>query len=409
MKVCGIIAEYNPIHSGHLFHITQSRKVSDADFIVAVISGSYVQRGEPAFYDKYTRTRSALMAGADIVIEMPAAVSLGSSEYFAKGAIDILNSTNTISSLSFGSECNDIMLLSKAASILSNEPEELSSLIKSHLSSGMNYSAALSNSVTEIFPELNGIPGNPNNNLGIDYLKALNKTNSSIVPFTIQRTGLGYHENSPTDSHPSATMLRELIMSNEYDKALSYLPQELLLSFSSTKNNVQSFKQFMSADDFSEILAFRLIYSDRKILQHIPDINDDFLNRLIQYKNDISSFSSFAMNLKRKNITLSRINRILFRLILGITDEVNNYIKTSETAPYIRILGMKQSAGPLVKEIRKNADAPVICKAYTDSKSLSGIAKKLFTIDENAYKLYRHIYSSKYKNVTLPESGVVII
>lgn len=408
MKVCGIIAEYNPIHSGHLFHINQSRKVTDADFIVAVISGSYVQRGEPAFYDKYTRTRSALRAGADVVIEMPAAVSLGSSEYFAKGAIDILNSTNTISSLSFGSECNDIMSLSKAASILSDEPEELSSLIKMKLSSGMSYSAALCNSFTELFPELSNIPGNPNNNLGIEYLKALNKTGSSITPFTIQRIGLGYHENSPTDSHPSATMLRELIMSCEYDKALSYLPQELLLSFSTDKNNAQSFKQFLSADDFSEILALRLIYSDKELLQHIPDTNDDFINRLIRQKNNFTDFSSFAMSLKRKNITLSRINRILFRLILGITDEINDYVKTSETAPYIRILGMKQSAGPLIKEIKKKSDIPVICKAYTDSKSLSGMPEKLFTIDENAYKLYRHIYSSKYKNLTLPESGVVI-
>ncbi len=408
MKVCGIIAEYNPIHSGHLFHITQSRKVSDADFIIAVISGSYVQRGEPAFYDKYTRTRSALRAGADVVIEMPAAVSLGSSEYFAKGAIDILNSTNTVSSLSFGSECNDIMSLSKAASILSDEPEDLSSLIKSRLSSGMNYSAALCSSVTEIFPELSGILGNPNNNLGIDYLKALNKTGSSIVPFTVQRTGLGYHETSPTDSHPSATMLRELIMSNEYDKALSYLPQELLLSFNADADNTQSFRHFLSADDFSEILAFRLIYSDREILQHIPDTNDDFINRLIRCKNDFTDFLSFAACLKRKNITLSRINRILFRLILGINDEINDFISFSETAPYIRILGMKQSAGPLVKEIKKNAVVPVICKAYSDSKSLSGMAEKLFNIDENAYRLYRRIYTSKYKNLTLPESGVVI-
>lgn len=409
MKVCGITAEYNPIHSGHIFHITKSRRISEADYIIAVISGSYVQRGEPAFYDKYTRTRSALRAGADVVLEMPAAVSLGSSEYFAKGAIDILNSTNIVSSLSFGSECDDILSLSKIASILSDEPDELSSLIKSRLSSGINYSAALCSSFTELFPEYTGILGNPNNNLGIDYLKALKKTSSIITPFTVKRTGLGYHENAPTDSHPSATMLRELVMSGEYDKALSYLPQELLASFETENYNQPAFKRFLSADDFSEILAFRLIYSDIEALRHIPDTGEDFINRLIQYKNNFTGFSKLAMDLKRKNITLSRINRILFRLILGISDEVTDYIKNSSCAPYIRVLGMKQSAGPLVREIKNNADCPVICKAFSDSRQLSGMSEKLFTIDENAYRLYRYIYSTKYKGSFLPESGVVIL
>ena len=243
MNILGIIVEYNPFHNGHLFHLEQAKKLANADYVIAVMSGNFMQRGVPAFLDKWSRTKMALSCGVDMVIELPVTHASTSAENFAFGAISILENLKIVDSVCFGSELGNIETLKELSNILSNEPNSFKKHLKEHLDLGLTFPKARSNALYKYITEnnlfsisnehLENILNSPNNILGIEYLKALNKLHSNIVPYTITRKTAGYHDVEIHDSISSATAIRnsvdnlDLIKSSMPDAAFEILKEDL--------------------------------------------------------------------------------------------------------------------------------------------------------------------------------------
>lgn len=397
MKVAGIIAEYNPLHSGHLYQMEKTRELTGADYIVVAMSGSYTQRGIPAFFDKYLRTEMALACGADLILELPVSVSTGSGEYFSKGAVTLLNSLGVVDYLSFGSESGKIDDLKTASEILLNEPKEFSEQVKKYMSSGSTYPQAISKAAEEFNPSIAKTLSSPNNTLGIEYLKALKMLNSSIEPITITRIGSGYNDTSISGSHPSATALRNMVENNRFEDFIELVPENARDIL--TKHALDKSPVYMCANDFSAVVINKLLYTSDYTLY--GDINRDFSNRIGKTisKSNIS-FDELAEALKSKEITKARVQRSLFQILLDISKKDLAEIKRQTTSPYIRILGMKESASPLLKEIRKKASSPIITRPAREGKELSGFAKRSYDADSKAYMLYSAVMHNKYYNTT---------
>lgn len=405
MRIAGIIAEYNPLHSGHIYQLDYVKNKLGADYVAVALSGSYVQRGEPAFFDKFLRTELALKAGADLVTELPVAVSTGSAGYFALGAVKQLKDIG-VTDICFGSECGDIEALKTIAAILRNETSEMTGLIKSGLKSGSSYPLAISKAVSSLYPEYEGIMGQPNNMLAIEYINAAASINYEVNMCTVKREGAGYndckHDNDLTTMlHPSACMLRQTASdTSSYEKALMLLP-ELYKDFLPRifKNN--SF-MYLEADDFTLPLHTILNSPYADNLTSAADVSEDVLNRLRKGILPRMKFSEYADLLHTKNIPLAKSRRILSHILLGVTYSDYDSIKRSGTSPYIRILGVKGESTSLLKEIKAASPSAIICKVNKDSQSLTGEAKESFAKDINAYRLYRSVYVSKY-----PDSGYI--
>ena len=229
MKTIGIIAEYNPFHTGHEYHILKTKELTGADRVVVIMSGNFVQRGTPAICDKYTRATAAILGGADLVLELPAYYSCGSAEFFAMGAVSILNQLQIIDYLSFGTESDNIESLNQIADILVNEPDEYKSLLMNELNSGNNMAVARSNALltytgNSLFHDL---VNSPNNILALEYLKALKNFCSPISPVNILREGAGYHDKSFDMKHTSATALRECFNNKDFRLIRNFTPDRI--------------------------------------------------------------------------------------------------------------------------------------------------------------------------------------
>ena len=214
MKVVGVIAEYNPFHLGHAFHLAQARRLTGADYVIAAMSGNYVQRGAPAMFDKFTRARAALENGADLVLELPLSTAAGSAEYFASGAVSLLQHTGVVTDLCFGSECGELSLLEYPAKILADEPFAYRELLKRLLKSGAPYPKARAEALRQYDSRISAdILKEPNNLLGLEYLKAVRRSGGKIRPHTIRRIGSGYHGQQLHDTHPaSAGSIRRALL-----------------------------------------------------------------------------------------------------------------------------------------------------------------------------------------------------
>ncbi len=213
-NVLAIIGEYNPFHNGHLYHLNESKKIANANYTIAIMSGNFVQRGDVSIVDKWTKAKMAILGGIDLVIELPCIYSISSAENFASGAIKMLNSLKIVDTLSFGCELNDISLLKKFASILAEEPEEFKTLLSHELSKGVSFPRARENALLMYINDIRNsanVLSSPNNILAIEYLKALNVTKSTIEPLAVKRFGPGYNSKMITNTFASATSIRELI------------------------------------------------------------------------------------------------------------------------------------------------------------------------------------------------------
>ena len=266
MKTTGIIVEYNPLHPGHIYHMEQARKQTGADYLIAVMSGSFVQRGAPALLDKYTRTRMALLAGADVVIELPVCFAAGSAGDFAAGAVSLLDKLGCVDGLCFGSESGNLEELSSVADLLADESEEYQQVLRQHLKDGYPFpqarAAAFSFCSPKTDPEL---LNQPNNTLGIEYLKAIKKKNSPVTPVTIKRMGSSYHEAVISSDQPmaSATAIRAVLENRTVD---DFKESNLLLAsqIPPAALNLARTRLPLTADDFSALLSFRFLELDRQ-------------------------------------------------------------------------------------------------------------------------------------------------
>lgn len=340
MKTIGIIAEYNPFHNGHIYHLEKIKELFPDSRIVLVLTGNFTQRGIPSIMNKWDKTKIALEHGVDLVIELPYPFSTQSADIFARGSIEILNAVNC-NYLVFGSECGDTEYLTKLANIQVNNPE-FDKLVKKYLDNGINYPTAMNQALKKI-------AGNevtlPNNLLGLSYIKEIIKQNSKIIPVAIKRTN-NYHDTLIDSNIASATSIRKYIKNNE--DISNAVPQTTLKVL---KNN-QIF-----LDDYFEYFKYQ-IYTN-KDLSKILDVDEGIENKIIKIIDDVNTFDEFIEKIKTKRYTYNKIVRMINHILCGFTKEENEQYKHIK---YLRILGFSKQGKNILREIKKTTKLPIITK-----------------------------------------------
>jgi len=394
MKVLGIIAEYNPFHNGHKYHLRISKEISGADFVVAVMSGNFTQRGEPAVVDKWARTEMALLSGADLVIELPVAYAMASAEYFAFGAVKLLDSLGIVDTISFGSETGELELLSEIASILVHEPEEYKIELKKNLSSGISFPASRQRALSVYIKSkygmdsLSSILKSPNNILGVEYLKALIRLNSSIVPMTVGRIGNDYNCNELTGKISSAASIRKAMSETPWQnakEALKYAMPDQSLKILERELKLGRGPVFPS--DFSSMLLSALRKMSAGDIRALPYMEDGLENRIRDAAGKAGSYQELLNLIGTKRYTGTRIQRILFSALIGLTNELFENFNRNGGPAYIRILGFTSAGRSLLASIRDKTALPVITKT-ADFKAVSPVISDMLKLESAATDQY---------------------
>lgn len=427
MTVIGIIAEYNPFHNGHAYQIEEIRKRTGADYIVIAMSGDFVQRGTPAIIDKYARAQMALSCGADLVLELPTLWATASAEDFAMAGVTLFDKMGCVDGICFGAETDNLPLLSLLAEILAKEPEDYKKALSSYIKEGLTFPAARAKALCDYLvalptapsrEEIDSIINEPNNILAIEYLKALIRRNSSITPYLIKREGAGYHDsNIHTTEHvssqladasdvfsaptASATAIRGILHSCEH-KGLKHLTDSL--SNAMPKAAQQILMDYLAkspalcADDFSQILGYRLLTATPESLAKICDCNDDIANRLYRNRESFYSYESFLAQNKSKDVTYTRMSRILLHLLLGMDKEKERTGKDCDYIPYLRVLGFgkkTRDCAPLLATLKQTACVPLITKLADAKNRLPAQALAMLEDDIFAAALYEQVKFQK--------------
>ena len=409
-KVLGIIAEYNPFHNGHLYHLETSKKLTDADYTVAIISGNFTQRGSTSIVDKWSKTKMALENGIDLVIELPVLYSISSAENFADGAIKILNSLGIVDYLSFGAETSDISILNNIANILCSEHEEYKNLLSIELEKGLSFPKARENALLDYikntddnvpenriidFEKYSKVLSSPNNILGIEYLKALKKYKSSIKPVCISRFKSEYNSSSFSENIASATAIRELIKNKNFDTIKNVIPLE---SYSILVDCINSGCIVPDLNCFEKEIIYTLRKMSIEEIASIPDISEGLEFSIKKAVNSCNNINEFLDIVKSKRYTITRLQRILLYALLGISKEDIQLSKKVEK-PYVRVLGFNDNGKKLVSEIAtKNPELKLITsvKKFVDSNSNKDL-QIIFAKDV----LATDVYSLAFKNNSL--------
>lgn len=364
-KVLGIIAEYNPFHNGHLYHLENSKKITGCDYTVAIISGNFTQRGSTSIVDKWSKTKMALKNGVDLVIELPVLYSISSAENFADGSIKILDSLGIVDYLSFGAETSDIETLKNIASILFDEPEDYKKLLSAQLNKGLSFPKARENALIDYIKNCNNTDiyannkldlknynealSSPNNILGIEYLKALKKYNSLIKPICVKRFESEYNSIDFSNDIASATAIRKLAKSKDYDVIKNLVPND---TYSILLENI---KNGHIVEDLN-VFEKEIVYVFRKMsieeIANLPDVSEGLEFAIKDAVNSCNKVSELLNLLKSKRYTQTRLQRILLYALLGITKQDMEFSKN--TVPYVRVLGFNENGKKLVSEISRN-------------------------------------------------------
>lgn len=396
--ITGIIAEYNPFHNGHAYQIEQARLLTGCDFLVVVMSGDYVQRGAPAVFDKYTRARMALACGADLVLELPVACSCASAEFFASGAVSLLDGLGCVDFLCFGSESGDLQSLLAPARILAKESPVFQEALRRGLSLGLSFPAARKEAFRACAsnPDILDLP---NNILGIEYLKALLQRESIIKPVTIKREGQGYHDTLLDSGFASASGIRRFLKQEEAPlSALPALKESLPDPVMEVLKDTLAHTLPVWEEDFSMLLRYELLRQSASDLTRYADISPDLGRRLKNCADKFSSFSEFAALVKTKDVTYTRITRALFHILLNLTEEDT---RKSVSMPYARILGFRKDHSRILGLLKKNSRIPIIPKAADYKNYLTPDLQLLFEKDLFAANLYETIAAAKQKRAFL--------
>lgn len=396
MKIVGLITEYNPFHKGHAYHIQKAKEVTGADAVIVVMSGDFVQRGAPAIMPKRMRVKAALSCGADIVFELPCVYATGSAEYFARGAVSLLHQLGCVDAICFGSEYGDIELLKHIASVLADEPKEYQAELQSLLKSGMAFPHARQAALAKYLDSKEAAAAleQPNNTLGIEYIRALSFLQSPMKPYTIKRMGAGYHDKIVSDSFSSASALRAMLQDpdNALDRFYEEVPKQ---TASDLKNAYQ--RQFpIMEEDFSLLLKYRLMTETKEGLCAYADISTELANRMYNCRNEFFSFPQFCSLLKTKEVTYTRISRCLIHLLLQIRKDILVPWNKKGYVPYARMLGFRNIKTGLFKELKTHTRIPVLTK-LSQGQSLSDEAKRMLELDLFASDLYHSVLTEKYQ------------
>ena len=373
MKICAIICEYNPFHNGHLYQMQEAKRLSGADAVLCVMSGNFVQRGEAAIVDKFTRAKHAVLAGADAIIELPTVFATSNAELFAKGAIAILASIPHVSTLCFGAETADKEAFIKAASLLNNEPKEISDKIKELSASGLSYAKARALAWEGLLPE--SLLSSPNNILGLEYTRAILEVKANMDILPLQRVGAGYGDKNLHVNFSSATAIRNAICTGEdyADNLPDFVTKDLPRQI---ENHLETLEKYA------------ILSTPLQQLAKVCDCSEGLENAL---KKAALERETLAVALTSARYTSSRIRRIALQNLLKIEEKLIQDCLHSSL--YLRVLGVKKARKDVLSAL-SDGSFPLIARPR-DGQALTDIAKECYAVDIFAEKVYTLLYACK--------------
>ena len=401
MNLLGLIVEYNPFHNGHLYHLNESKKITNATHTIAVMSGNFMQRGTPALLDKFTRAEMAVRNGVDLVVELPTLYACQSAEIFAHGGISLLNSLNCVNSICFGSEIGDIDILYLISKILIDEPIDFKIKLKDYLDKGLPFPKARASALFYYITEnklydtseedLLNMLNSPNNILGIEYIKSILKLNSKIKPYTINRINSGYNSLNVNDSICSASAIRNALKNNSLNTINYTMPKD---TYDIINRVIESGFNLVYNEDFYQILS-SIIIRDKYNLTDYFEVNEVIENKIYNYIFKCHNIETLQNEIKSKRYTMTKISRTLNNIMLGIKG--GDILKTKDLTniPYVRVLAFNEKGCEILKEIKKNSEIEVITKFSKIKYINSNIFNTLINYDIKATNMYNLIY---YKN-----------
>lgn len=388
MNVLAIIAEYNPMHNGHVFQINEAKKIANADFVITCMGGNFTQRGNTSIVSKFEKTKMALLNGSDMVIELPTIYSVSSSENFAYGAIKILKELNFVTHISFGIEEENIQKLQDIAELLQNEPLGYCKILKEQLDLGVSYPEARAKAVSIYLNniEYETIMQGSNNILAIEYLKQMKKQKANFVPIGIKRNKVSYNSTKIIEDYASSSAIRKFIYNNELLQIKNVMPKsayEILI------NNIKNGTYNIDLNNYAKIIIYKLRTMSLKQISNLPDVNEGIENLIKSSADKTNNISELIKLVKSKRYTQTRIQRILIYALLNITKQDMKISK--KTSPYIRVLGCTKKGQKLLKEIPQNRLITSL-KKYEQNKLNKNITRML-EIDKSATNIYTIPYT----------------
>lgn len=364
--ITGIITEYNPFHKGHEYHLQKAKSDTNADGIVCVMSGNFMQRGIPAIIDKWKRAEMAVRNGVDLVLELPLVYSISSAEHFAFGSVSLLNSLGIVDCLYFGSETGNINILDDIAKTLVSEPLEYKALLKNNLDLGLPFHLSRANALNLYLNShnLSDVLSNSNNILGIEYIKALITLRSSIIPKTLRREGSSYNDENLSTTFSSATSIRKHLKEKSLNELISVLPKA---SYDILHSLISSDYNFVFGEDIFKYIKYKLL-TDNRALVNLPDVLEGLENKILKEVISSNSLDELILNSKSKRYTYTRISRILLQSFLNL--ENFNLLNLSKSpAPYARVLAFNSVGRSMLKDIKNKNNIEIITKVPRNNLS----------------------------------------
>lgn len=388
-NVLAIIAEYNPLHNGHIYHIKKAKEQAKADFVIAVISGNFTQRGNCSILNKWEKAKMTLEAGVDMVIELPTIYSISSAENFASGAIKIIKKLNIVTHISFGIENENIIDLQKIADLLMEEPIKYKSILKHELKKGYSFPKARQNAIIQYFDDkkYEDILNGSNNILAIEYLKAMKQEKANFIPVGIKREKVSYNSKNVINNYASSTAIRELLIKNNMKEVKRVVPKA---TYELLNKNIKNGTYNLDLINYTKMIIYRLRTMSLDEIAELPDVNEGLENIIKKSANETNNLEELINKLKSKRYTQTKIQRILIYALLGITKKDMEMSK--KIIPYIRVLGINKNGKQLLKLINNNSiknNTLIITsvkKFETQNKNLK--LKRLLELDKKSTNIY---------------------
>ncbi len=371
----GIVAEFNPFHNGHK-HIVDILKAHGENTVTAVMSESFVQRGECACMSPYERTMAALSCGVDLVLSLPVPYATASAERFASGGVTVLGSLGCIDALGFGSECGDTKVLKKCAEAIT--AEEFSPLLENRLSEGLSFPTARQKALRDMYgDEFADVLSSPNDLLGVEYIKAIEKNKFPIKPVSVKRVGVSHDSEEINVDFCSASAIRSFLKNGEDYK--NFMPEK---SFNILSEAVASGNAPADFGKLENTILYKLRTMSVEDFRNIPDVSEGLEYRFYEAVRNSVALSEILEKVKTKRYTHSRLRRIVLCALLGI-----EAADTNAPVPYIRVLGFNECGAGILKQAKSTATLPIVSKS-SDFKNLDPNAQKMFELECKARDIF---------------------
>ena len=368
--------------------IAEAKKKAGADRVVVVMSGSFVQRGEPAIFDKWTRTEAALKNGVDMVLELPVLFAASNAETFARAAVRTLEETGIVDVLCFGSESGDLHSMQEAARLMENETEEFQKLLKEQLDEGLSYPAARAKALETVSQINSEILSQPNHILGLEYLKALERYNCTMEPMTIKREG-DYNSPSLTDGFASAAAIRKALAEDRSTEAMPQLPENVHDVYNKALS-LGTAPVFW--DELAPALHYKLRMSSADEIKEIAEVVEGLENRILHSIDSCYDMKDVVDYIKTKRYTRTKIQRILLHILLDIKEREVSYFMNLPKMPYIRVLGFQKENSGILADLTENAKCPVLTNLKKAPEILNEDGLALLALEKTATDLHALAY-----------------